>query len=602
MSEQPKDKEGKKNEDPIFEVLAKLRISKETLSDLIKSFQQGGPQQGDHNTHQLTTQDFLQGLFKLFCQSIEQKEGEKKEEKHMDGQPSPQSGSSSENESPTKIKNHFYEGRLGTAIGGALHKLGGFDEEHAISKSKVIEVGSDLTQYPLSKDKGSPKEFSESAKKALKLLIKEGIINQNDKGYYLTVKGRKEYEERSAKWGKKNKKISGTVASCGVGKQSEKQSETRVAGNAVLDLTEEEEEEEEENVKGDGPIGDKLFILAVYFLMNGNRKKNAFTKEELFREFDKVRSFSPSTTFLSDDAILEQNIHEKLIVVTKSGYTLTDDGANLAFNIISEVLTREGSGLQSKRPKHQESEDEPPKKRQKQSDTPNLPPPLPPPPPPPKTTNVPQPPSPPKTFTNVLPPPPPSPPQIHQEVSFKIPPQRGSQMQSPSPSPPPPQVSAQLIPRKLNTIKKTFLKFSMLVSEELDEDMRNHITSKLAKYNVTTSPRISTFGWCLFCNGMTKEYAINTFIVVPIEVKRDEIYESKEMDDILENTFKMGFHKVIVVGMTDKTKEKCKKYGFFFKKVSNRGSIIDFIAVKAKYISEKLGKEFNAVPFEEIQF
>lgn len=474
----------------------------------------------------------------------------------------------------------FCYGRLRAAIADVLHKFRRFDSSNAMPKGKLIKMVREMTNFDISKDQTSPvPTLSTKGKQAIDKIINAGYMEENEIGYYLTPKGKEVYEAKLKQWEKFLKRDSGEAA-----KECSGSKEIGDSVNVNRENEDKEEEEEERSSSSEGDnegtnnaheddlIKNSLFICGIYRLMRKNSRKLNFALAELSEEAHKIQEEFPGVGFIYNKGILEQNIIYGHIAKKKGKYCLTEKGVKEAEEIYSKYPGNEG---------------EPSKKRQKLQQ---------------KTLSFQQPPPKPKKriFLNLITPSP-SPPLSSAPKNLEIQPPQSSRSLI-TPQQPPPQGPSEIPVNKLISTKKLFQKLSVLVSFELKTKIGSELGRKLTDHNITLSQRMFPFECCLFCNGMTKEYVINTILVILTVEKGKTLYEQENVRQTLDRVKTIGFHKVVVIGTTDRTRERCTEYEFRYKKVSNREEIVNYIATQAKLISERVSTPFDAVPLEEIHF
>lgn len=493
----------------------------------------------------------------------------------------PKEGDSEGSKDGKKSDMIFCYRKLRAAIADVMYMFGRFDSKHAMSQQKLIKSVKELTDFDISKNPGSPDlELSTRGKKAIDDIIKANYMEETEEGYYFTPKGKEAYEAKLKQWEKYTKKKPSsatkgfptpkkTVHPDNRPNEEEKEAEEEKGEKGEK----EEEEKKSSDSEGgsdntdetcdNGSIINSLFICGLYRLMEKNKRKSNFTLEELSAEAQNIQKEFPQIGFVYNKGILEQNITYGHIEKNKYKYRLSERGIKEAKEVYSRYIDKEG---------------EPLKKRQKLQQ---------------KALSFQQPPPKPKKpiYLDLLTPPASPPPK---PMKTQAPPQ-------PTPTiTPKPKVSSPA--NKLISTKKQFLKLKLLITANLKMKLGNELERKLAGRNVTLDQRMFPFECCLFCNGMPNEYVINSILVVLVETKGRTLVEYNNIRGYLERVHSIGFHSVVVVGMTDKTKERCAEYNFKFKKVGSRGEIIDFITTQAKNISERIGKPFDAVPFGEIHF
>lgn len=192
-------------------------------------------------------------------------------------------------------------------VSKTIYKLGGVDSEHAVSKKDIIIESSKqiVLELPVSTKSSTP-TFSKSVTKQLEKLVKCGFVQKNIKGYYLTPKGKKKYEEPT-----ESKKVEKSI---------------------IKTICEKEEDENILSNKSD-LINEGFYIYCLYLLRKEKSYRIGFTIAEIYYKMIKVRETYPQMNFVKDDKILLKNINDGYVTVNKGKYNLSEEGKAQAHEI-----------------------------------------------------------------------------------------------------------------------------------------------------------------------------------------------------------------------------------------------------------------------------
>ena len=270
-----------------------------------------------------------------------------------------------------------------TGLAVLLYRLNGFDKESAVSVERLENARESTANFKIvANPNSSHLELMKSVKNAFAKLIKGGFVKEDAKGYYLTPKGKSEAETVLKRWEEQqDKKISPFMGSATGHKDefmdsddddddssSDNDDNNVNMNDDKKDITnnddDEEEDEEEEEEEFDDKTKNGLYLLTLYFLRCEHKDRLSFVKEEIKGMIQKVLSDYPQIPFVADEKTLEQNIADKHVINNAGKYSLTEEGANRAYEIISK-RTEKRSIIESpkKRPRPQKTEGESPKKR-----------------------------------------------------------------------------------------------------------------------------------------------------------------------------------------------------------------------------------------------
>lgn len=272
-------------------------------------------------------------------------------QRYQERQEDQNSSSVEGSDKPDKKLIYFKKDGIKGTILGALHSLGGFDDKHVIPVKKIIEVGKDLTGKDLlDTSKGTHQEFSNSAKRVIAELKKYEIINEKDKGYYLTEEGRRFYESVISEENIRTRNKSGPIISYNPQKRSHSDNNDKREDNNNNNNEKERQEHDDIN----DSVKNSLFILTLYFLGQKNSGRTSFSKKEIDDEVQSVIERFPKTIFINDENLLKRDVSDDYILHKEERYSLSDKGMDLAEDAFCKCSSIDDI-----------QEVEPPKKRQK---------------------------------------------------------------------------------------------------------------------------------------------------------------------------------------------------------------------------------------------
>lgn len=250
--------------------------------------------------------------------------------------------SSPQRRSPQSKESTFRNGTFGIVMAKVLDDFDAYDEEHAISETKIIENGIKLTNCKLSKNPGSScKKFSPNAIRAIKKLIDSNLIGKSEKGYYLTPEGRKKYEEKILADDNDVRDSNENDTNSPSNDNEDDDNGEQLNDNNDNNDNEGEEvegEEEKETYK------DKLFIFALYLLKQDNPYSTSkFTKKEVLDMTEKVKESFTGVDFDEDESILIQNINDDYVINIDDEFELSGKGLDLVDTIairLTEIISQ----------------------------------------------------------------------------------------------------------------------------------------------------------------------------------------------------------------------------------------------------------------------
>lgn len=157
-------------------------------------------------------------------------------------------------------------------------------------------------------------------------------------------------------------------------------------------------------------------------------------------------------------------------------------------------------------------------------------------------------------------------------------------------------------PCKLTWTKMKFDNLKVLVSAHFKNKIGDNLGKSLSKQGIELKERIIAKEFCYFLTVTDKEYVVNLLIVVHINIHKDNtVTEYDNVDGTLEEARRKGFKKVLVIGTTEETRNKCRSYNFSFSKAVNADDVINAITNSAKKVFDIAKTSFDAVPYGEVR-